>query len=183
MSQKENCEKIDVVLPNIPKLLTRLESTPLLPSQLRKNEMEHLNLSPIDEPDSMMRSIQQRQSLRPVKSSIATNGTLNYCTPRLSRKTESSMEVPRFKTDYSLCDLSRNLQQQQPSVSSQTSSQTRSTSCDSELNAELEEILAQLDQLFPSDDGQSHSRENVTIVKATNRIAGVMAEFVDGFKD
>jgi hypothetical protein len=75
---------------------------------------------------------------------------------------------------------------------------TRSSSStvDSQLNAELEEILAQLDQLFPSQpfsgvpcSATSHnaaiysSSENATLVRATNQVAGVLAEFVDGFNE
>ena len=79
----------DNILPQVPRMLTRLESTPLLPSQQRKNELEQLNFSPIDEPQSIIqRSTRERQSLRTssVKAKIVTNGTLNYCTPRLQRK-------------------------------------------------------------------------------------------------
>ena len=86
-------------------------------------------------------------------------------------------QVPRFTTDFSLRDLSRNLQQ--PSVSDQT----KSVTCDSDLNSELEDILAQLDQLFPSDDKTAHPMENITLVKGANQVAGVMAEFVDCFKE
>lgn len=202
VSQKDGHK--DTALPQVPRMLTRLESTPLLPSQQRKNGLEQLNFSPIDEPQSIIqRSTRERQSLRTtVKANIVTNGTLNYCTPRLQRKatgngtnsnsSETVVSGPRFATEFSLRDLSRNLQQPRaPSSLTQSSSST----VDSQLNAELEEILAQLDQLFPS---QPHndptavttgaavypsSSENATLVRATNQVAGVLAEFVDGFNE
>jgi len=194
------------LLPHVPRMLTRLESTPLLPSQQRKNDLEQLNFSPIDEPKSIMqRTTRERQSLRTpsVKANIVTNGTLNYCTPRLQRKTtdngssnsknynETVQSVPRFATEFSLRDLSRNLQQPlAPSSLARSSSST----VDSQLNAELEEILAQLDQLFPSQPFNGvpcsamaaaihPSSENETLVRATNQVAGVLAEFVDGFNE
>ena len=198
----------DNILPQVPRMLTRLESTPLLPSQQRKNELEQLNFSPIDEPQSIIqRSTRERQSLRTssVKAKIVTNGTLNYCTPRLQRKiidnsssnsknyNETVESVPRFSTEFSLRDLSRNLQQ--PTAPSSVTRSSSST-VDSQLNAELEEILAQLDQLFPSQpfsgvpsSATSHnaaiysSSENATLVRATNEVAGVLAEFVDGFNE
>ena len=82
----------------VPKrFLTRLESTPLLPSQYRKNPLEHFgSFSPIDEPKpsgGSARSARERMSLRPGKANIVTNGTLNYCTPRMGRRTESASEV------------------------------------------------------------------------------------------
>jgi hypothetical protein len=195
------------ILPQVPRMLTRLESTPLLPSQQRKNELEQLNFSPIDEPKSIIqRSIRERQSLRisSVKAKIVTNGTLNYCTPRLQRKltdngssssknyNDTVESVPRFTTEFSLRDLSRNLQQ--PTVPSSLARSSSST-VDSQLNAELEEILAQLDQLFPSQPfggvpcsatsscAAVYSSENATLVRATNQVAGVLAEFVDGFNE
>lgn len=200
----------DNLLPHVPRMLTRLESTPVLPSQQRKNELEQLNFSPIDEPKSIMqRTARERQSLRTpsVKANIVTNGTLNYCTPRLQRKTTDNgssnsknyngtvESVPRFATDFSLRDLSRNLQQ--PSSTAPSSlAQSSSSTVDSQLNAELEEILAQLDQLFPSQpfNGVPCSAvarcaavhpppENATLVRATNQVAGVLAEFVDGFNE
>lgn len=198
----------DNLLPHVPRMLTRLESTPVLPSQQRKNELEQLNFSPIDEPKSIMqRTARERQSLRApsVKANIVTNGTLNYCTPRLQRKTTDNSSsnsknyngtvesVPRFATDFSLRDLSRNLQQ--PSSTAPSSlAQSSSSTVDSQLNAELEEILAQLDQLFPSQpfNGVPCSAvarcaavppENATLVRATNQVAGVLAEFVDGFNE
>ena len=180
----------------------------MLPSQQRKNELEQLNFSPIDEPQSIIqRSSRERQSLRTssVKAKIVTNGTLNYCTPRLQRKiidnsssnsknyNETVESVPRFSTEFSLRDLSRNLQQ--PTAPSSVTRSSSST-VDSQLNAELEEILAQLDQLFPSQpfsgvpcSATSHnaaiysSSENATLVRATNQVAGVLAEFVDGFNE
>lgn len=192
----------DIPMSRVPRALTRLESTPLLPSQQRKNELEQLNFSPIDEPMSVIqRSARERQSLRTAtKANIVTNGTLNYCTPRLQRKVinngststcnETVVSAPRFATEFSLRDLSRNLQQATaPSSLAQSSSPT----IDSQLNAELEEILAQLDQLFPSQAcngvgsnvtssvGLVHPSENATLVRATNQVAGVLAEFVDGF--
>lgn len=194
----------DIPMSQIQRGLTRLESTPLLPSQQRKNGgLEQLNFSPIDEPTSVIqRSTRERQSLRTtVKANIVTNGTLNYYTPRLHRKTNGSnsncnetvVSAPRFATDFSLRDLSRNLQQ--PTVASSLA-QSSSSTVDSQLNAELEEILAQLDQLFPSEPhvngvaanvaglGMAHpSSENGTLVRATNQVAGVLAEFVDGFNE
>lgn len=97
-------------------------------------------------------------------------------------------EEPRFTTDFSLRDLSRNLQQTSSVVSSlETKSTTDQTFGDSELNWELEDILAQLEQLFPSDDNSSKTAsrpmENVTLVRGANQVAGVMAEFVDAFKE
>jgi len=177
----------------VPKrFLTRLESTPLLPSQYRKNPLEHFgSFSPIDEPKrsgGSARSARERMSLRPGKANIVTNGTLNYCTPRMGRRTESASEVPRFTTDFSLRDLSRNLQQQS-SVSStlEAKSTPNQTFADSELNWELEDILAQLEQLFPSEDNSSKTSgrpmENITLVRGANQVAGVMAEFVDAFKE
>jgi len=96
--------------------------------------------------------------------------------------------VPRFTTDFSLRDLSRNLQQQSSVVSSlEAKSTTSQTFVDSELNWELEDILAQLEQLFPSDDNSTKTTgrpmENVTLVRGANQVAGVMAEFVDAFKE
>ena len=202
VSQKDAPKEIAV--PQVPRMLTRLESTPLLPSQQRKNGLEQLNFSPIDEPQSIIqRSARERQSLRTAtKANIVTNGTLNYCTPRLQRKASESgsnsnsndtvASVPRFATEFSLRDLSRNLQQPKaPSSLTQSASST----VDSQLNAELEEILAQLDQLFPSQPNSGSnaiakgapihpsSSENATLVRATNQVAGVLAEFVDGFNE
>lgn len=96
--------------------------------------------------------------------------------------------MPRFTTDFSLRDLSRNLQQQSSVVSSlEAKSTTSQTFVDSELNWELEDILAQLEQLFPSDDNSTKTTgrpmENVTLVRGANQVAGVMAEFVDAFKE
>lgn len=183
------------------RVLTRLESTPLLPSQQRKSNLEQLNFSPIDEPGSIVqRSARVRQSLRTMKkATVVTNGTLSYCTPRFQRKlvdngsfgnnNETVVSVPRFSTNFSLHDLSRNLHQPTaPSSLSQSSSST----VDSTLNAELEEILAQLDQLFPShpcnvisagSDVRLDPPENGSVIRATNQITGVLAEFVDGFND
>ncbi|KAI9552375.1 hypothetical protein GHT06_022741 [Daphnia sinensis] len=222
---KEHCDQLELQLrrlrqlvaqkdaakenvpPQVTRVLTRLESTPLLPSQQRKNELEQLSFSPIDEPKSVIqRSSRERQSLRTstVKANIVTNGTLNYCTPRLQRKmkdnssstgnnNETVVSVPRFTTEFTLRDLSRNLQQ--PAAPSSLA-QSPTTTIDSALNAELEEILAQLDQLFPSQPlnglpcptavpgGPAHLvSENATLVKATNQVAGVLAEFIDGFNE
>ena len=97
--QKENTESMEIMeavetkVPKMPRLLTRLESTPLLPSQQRKKAIEHLSFSPIDEPKSSVRNARERQSLRPGKANIVTNGTLNYCTPRMGRRAESATEV------------------------------------------------------------------------------------------
>ena len=174
--------KFEKVLPKFPRLLTRLESTPLLPNQQRKNGLEQLelNFSPINEPKSMQRSLPERQSQRAVKANILTNGTLNYCSPRLARKTDSSIETPRFTTEFSLRDLSRNLHQEQQQ---QSSLMIKSATCDSKLSAELEEILAQLDKLFPNDEAVVPSAVNATLIKATNHVADVLAEFVDAFHD
>ena len=193
VSEKSECvqnmatagQKLELVLPKFPRLLTRLESTPLLPNQLRKNELEHLNFSPIDEP-SLHRSVRERQSLRSTKASaIVTNGTLTYCTPRMARKTDVSQQPPpRFATEFSLRDLSRNLQQ--PQEASGASALIKSTTVDSQLNAELEEILAQLEKMFPTSDELANERshqENETLIRATNQVAGVLAEFVDEFKN
>ncbi len=179
--------------PQQTRVLPRLESTPLLPNQPRKNdELEQLNFSPIDEPHSLVqRSTRERQSLRnfgPKSSNIVTNGTLTYCTPRLSRKGEGSSggssvsSIPRFTTEFSLRDLSRKLH---PAPSTESPS---SSIGDSQLNAELEEILAQLDQLFPSQQTSEAPsgvlpQENATLVRATHQVAGVLAEFVDGFNE
>lgn len=188
----------DTAAPRIQRVLPRLESTPLLPSQQRKNELDQLNFSPIDQPQSIIqRCARERQSLRVAsKANVVTNGTLNYCTPRLQRKTTSSskssnanetqLSVPRFATDFSLRDLSRNLQR---AAGSGSLTQTSSSTVDSQLNAELEEILAQLDQLFPhqSSNGVTTTGlgavENASLVRASNQVAGVLAEFVDGFKE
>lgn len=221
---KEHCDQLELQLrrlrqlvaqkdatkenipPQVTRVLTRLESTPLLPSQQRKNELEQLSFSPIDEPKSVIqRSARERQSLRTstIKANIVTNGTLNYCTPRIQRKmrdisssrncNETVVSVPRFTTEFSLRDLSRNLQQ--PTAANSIAQSSAST-IDSELNAELEEILAQLDQLFPSQPsnglpcttampggGVHPASENATLVRATNQVAGVLAEFVDGFNE
>ena len=104
MIVKEHCEQLELQLLRLrqlvlekdegmnidtlmPKLLTRLESTPLVPNHQRKPQQEHLVFSPIIEPRSIQRSVRERQSLRSVKASIVTNGTLNYCTPRYGKDT------------------------------------------------------------------------------------------------
>lgn len=196
---------VGLAIPQKQRLLQRLESTPLLPSQQRKNGggLEQLNFSPIDEPASVniQRSARERQSLRSMtKASIATNGTLNYCTPRFARKlvdhqsksNETIVSAPRFATEFSLDDLSRNLQQPTApnslAQSGTSSSSAAAAAIDSKLNAELEEILAQLDQMFPSQPYHNSVRldphsENASVIKATNQVAGVLAEFVDGFNE
>lgn len=184
---------IDNLQPKIARMLTRkaLESTPLLPNQQRQNELEQLNFSPINEPfNCTQRSTRERRSLRigtKPTATIVTNGTLNYCTPRLIRKENSANSttireedsLPRFSTDFSLRDLSRKLD-----LAPHTLFQS-SSGGDTQLNAELEAILIQLDLLFPN-SSKSPSLENgtnATLVRATNKMTGVLAEFVDCFQN
>ena len=188
---------LDNLQPKISRVLTRLESTPLLPNQQRQNELEQLNFSPINEPfNCTQRSTRERRSLRPLnKATIVTNGTLNYCTPRLVRKeTATSINsstsnvknsTTRFSTDFSLQDLSRKLDKPHPHTLFHSSD-----GGDSQLNAELEAILTQLDQLFPSSQSKSGPAvashflpENETVIKTTNQMTVVLTEFVDCFKN
>lgn len=184
---------IDNLQPQITRMLTRLESTPLLPNQQRQNELEQLNFSPINEPfNCTQRSSRERRSLRTgtrPTATIVTNGTLNYCTPRLIRKENLTAanstsireedSLPRFSTDFSLRDLSRKLD-----LASHTLFQSSSGE-DTKLNAELEAILIQLDLLFPnsSESPSVDQGPNATLIRATNQMTGVLTEFVDCFQN
>jgi hypothetical protein len=181
---------IDNLQPKITRVLTRLESTPLLPNQQRQNELEQLNFSPINEPfNCTQRSNRERRSLRTATkptTTIVTSRTLSYCTPRLMKKENLATanntsigdadSLPRFSTDFSLRDLSRKLD-----LAPQTLFKS-SNGGDTQLNAELEAILMQLDLLFPN-SSKSSSLENTTLVRATNHMTGVLAEFVDCFQN
>lgn len=93
-------------------------------------------------------------------------------------------------TDFTLKDLSRELQQTNNTAMVPLTGDTS----DSKLNEELEAILAQLDQLFPVSSKANpcdtftpilgtNDTHNITLVKASNHVAGALAEFLDGFKE
>lgn len=162
--------------------------------------MEPLSYSPIDEPHSIvLRACPQRLSLRmPGKTGASSPVSSSYCTPRLAKRTfnKSSVESylnepPRFMTDFTLKDLSRELREHPDPTDALP---LISATSDSKLNDELEAILAQLDQLFPVSPKAdwcdtaapvigTTTSPNLTLVKASNQMAGALAEFLDGFND